>query len=147
MTDKTRRSEEVNVMNMPRFTAEASLYQKNGCYQPGSGRHAVNLSAQMNSSICPAETIEVHGCQPGYSLWEESGDWGCIRDDPFGGGGDGGGVTPPGDGGGGGGGGGGNGSVSVVDKAIGDLWHMDCHKEINSTIPRPRNPAAAISLC
>ena len=56
-----------------------------------------------------AETIEVHGCDPGKILLENGDNWTCI-DDPSGGGG-------PGGGGGGGGGndGGGGGTSNPLD--------------------------------
>jgi hypothetical protein len=108
------------MVNMPGFTAEASVYQPNGHYASRRGRDA------PNSSISPAmEKIEVHGCPPGSSFWEEGGDWGCIGDDPFGGGGGGGGGTPPRDGGEAGpfgtGGGGGTGDPAMVDPCPGML--------------------------
>jgi hypothetical protein len=103
-------------MNMPRFTAESSLYQTNGHYR--TGRNALHLPAQMISPIHPAigkgelgwpgdvpgDVIRVHGCAPGYLLWEAGGEWGCALVEPppppppTGGG------EPPGTPGGGGGG-------------------------------------------
>jgi hypothetical protein len=101
-------------MNIPRFTAEASLHKTSGHYQTGSP--AVYLRKQANSAIYPAmmkEDIEVHGCAPGSILWEDGGDWGCNPID-FGGldGGGGGGPVVVADGGGLHGPGGGVGSPS-----------------------------------
>jgi hypothetical protein len=51
-------------VNMPRFTAEASLYKTSGHYRTGR----VNLSAEMIRTIHPArEVIEIHDCPPGES--------------------------------------------------------------------------------
>jgi hypothetical protein len=121
-------------MNMPSFTAEASLCKARGHYQ--TARYAVNSRKQMISAVYLAmENIEVHGCAPGYSLWEDAGDWGCIRDVPLGGGGGGGGGGSPGgqpsDGSGGGGGGGsgsdsGGSQPSTVDTIIGTGWGKEC---------------------
>jgi hypothetical protein len=81
-------------MNIPSFTAEASLYKTSGYYQ--TGRRMLNLRRQMNGAIYPAmmkEDIEVHGCAPGSTLWEDGDDWGCNPID-FGGFGGGGGGGP-----------------------------------------------------
>jgi hypothetical protein len=95
-------------MNMPRFTAEDSLYKTNGQYR--TGRYTINSSAQMVGPIWPAmEVIEVHGCPPGYVLWEAGEEWGCALVEPPTGGGDSGAPGVPSDSGGGGGGGGGAG--------------------------------------
>ena len=94
-------------MNMPGFNADATLYKTSERYQ--TIRDMINLPTQM---IYPAEVIEVHGCPPGSSLWEDGGDWGCTPDvgvdpgsqppggqppggQPPGGGGGGGSGTPP----------------------------------------------------
>lgn len=42
----------MNTMNMPGFTADASLYQTSGRYQ--TGKHTLNLPEQMTSPIYPA---------------------------------------------------------------------------------------------
>ena len=97
-------------MNMPGFTAEASLCKTRGHYQ--TDRHAINLRTQMISAIYPArERIETYGCPPGTSMWGNpyaGEEWGCTPDDwhpDFGGGPGGGGPSggpkggPPGDGG------------------------------------------------
>lgn len=53
-------------MNLPRFTAEASLYQTNGHYQ--TGRQAIKLPTETIRAIYPAvEVIEIHSCPPGYT--------------------------------------------------------------------------------
>ncbi len=96
-------------MNMPRFTAEDSIYKTNGHYISYSNRHAINMPAQKIDSISPAETIEVHGCAPGsYLVDNGDGTWDCWSNpDPWwGGGGDSGAPGVPSDSGGGGGGGG-----------------------------------------
>jgi hypothetical protein len=97
-------------MNMPRFTAEVSLYKTNGYYQ--TGREAINLSGEMIRTIHAAmEKIEVHSCAPGSYLVEYGdGTWDCwTNPDPWGGSGGGGGM--PGSGGGEPGGGGPGGGV------------------------------------
>ena len=85
-------------MNMPGFNADATLYKTSGHYQ--TSRNMINLPTQMGSAIYAAmmEQIDIHGCAPGSTLWEEGGDWGCIPDEPFGGGGGGGGGGPSGGG-------------------------------------------------
>jgi hypothetical protein len=58
-------------MNMPRFTAEASLYKTSGHYQ--TDRHAINSSTQMISAIYsaangqdfPNSTCTCQGCAAG----------------------------------------------------------------------------------
>jgi hypothetical protein len=80
-------------MNIPKFTAEASLYEASGYYQ--TSRRTLNLCRQTNSAIYPAmmgEVVTVGGCGPGLFQWgdpggEEGVDWGCV--DPLEGGGDG----------------------------------------------------------
>jgi len=84
------------LMNMPAFTAEASLYQTTGYYR--TTENAVSLSAQEANGIYSAmvgeETIEIHSCAPG---WTDIGGrcWPNPLTEPTGGGG---GNTPsPGD--------------------------------------------------
>ncbi len=69
-------------MNMPKFTAEASLYETRGRYQ--TSRHSINISAPTDIVICPAlpEVIDVKSCKPGYTLWEAGGEWGCALVEP-----------------------------------------------------------------
>ena len=55
-------------MNMPRFTAEVSLYKTSGHYR--TGRQAINIPTRMISMIYPAEVIENYGCAPGSYLVE-----------------------------------------------------------------------------
>jgi hypothetical protein len=65
------------VMDTPAFTAEASLYRTRRHYQTSKYRPAIN--SRGISSIWPdmkAEEIDVHGCLPGYTLWESGGEWG-----------------------------------------------------------------------
>jgi hypothetical protein len=72
----------MNIMNMPRFTAEASLYKASGHYQ--TGRQVINSSTQLISSIYLAmiatggvncsncvggECVELH-C---FENWTQSG--------------------------------------------------------------------------
>lgn len=58
-------------MTMPRFTAEASLYETNGHYR--TGMQVIKLSVQTIIPIRPAlreqegEVIHVHSCPPGFS--------------------------------------------------------------------------------
>ena len=99
-------------MNMPRFTAESSLYKSSGHYRTGRNSDAVNISAQMINSIHPVmENIHVHGCAPGsYLVDYDDGTWDCLPLDPLtepsgGGGGDAGSPGVPSNNGGGGGGG------------------------------------------
>src|SRR6516165_3548753 len=96
------------VMKTPGFTAEASLYRASSHYRTRGGSPALHSSAPTVRPIGPArrsEEIEVHGCLPGYTLWESGGEWGCSLVEPPTGGGDGGGPSGggPTDGGGGGG--------------------------------------------
>ena len=88
-------------MNMPRFTAGASLYRTNRHYRTGRNRQAIHLPASTIETIHPArEVIEVHNCPPG---WTDYGGT-CFPDpltEPSGGGG---GGPGPGTGGGGEGG-------------------------------------------
>lgn len=92
-------------MNMPRFTAEASLYRTNGHYRTGRNRHAVHLPARMNGTIHTAvtiiewgeEVIEIEGQAP-QAPWNPWVGGGGVTG-PLGG--------PSGAGGGGEGGGGG----------------------------------------
>jgi hypothetical protein len=103
-------------MTVPAFTAETSLYKTSGHHR--TGQHRITPSAQSVSPVWPAakaegegEVINVHGCPPGYSMWEAGGEWGCDLVEPPTGGP----QQPPdetsgtgrGDGGGGGGGRGG----------------------------------------
>src|SRR6266516_1410431 len=84
-------------MNMPGFTAVATLYKTSGHYQ--TNRNLINLPTQMVSAIYPAEVIEVEGCRPGLLQLGEGEDMVCIDpNDPWagGGGGDGGGGPPGG---------------------------------------------------
>jgi hypothetical protein len=96
-------------MNMPRFTAEASLSRVSGHYR--SSRNAFNASAQITSGIYTSlmgeEVIHIHSCAPGWTdiggvcfpppLTEPSGGGGGQGPSP---------VDEPGRGGGRGGGGG-----------------------------------------
>lgn len=58
-------------MTMPRFTAEASLYETNGHYR--TSMQVIRLSVQTINPIRPAlreqegEVIHVHSCSPGFS--------------------------------------------------------------------------------
>jgi hypothetical protein len=56
-------------MNMPRFTAEASLSRVSGHYR--SSRNAFNASAQITSGLYAAmiggEVVNVHSCLPGWT--------------------------------------------------------------------------------
>lgn len=89
-------------MNLPKFTAEASMYATNGYYR---NNRQIHSPTQLNGLIHPAEIIEVHGCPPG---WSDIGGtcWPDPLTEPSGGGGSTGipGVPSDGDGKGGGGG-------------------------------------------
>jgi len=95
-------------MNMPGFTAAATLYKTSGHYQ--TSRNMINLPTQMIRAAM--ERIEVEGCRPGFLQLGEGENMVCIDPfDPFGTGGhDGGGGPEPSDGGGGGKGSGGGGT-------------------------------------
>ena len=55
-------------MNMPGFTAGASLYRTNRHYRTGRNRQAIHLPAPTIETIHPArEVIEVHSCPPGWT--------------------------------------------------------------------------------
>src|SRR5262245_1681098 len=54
----TERRCEMNIMNMPEFTAEASLYKTSGCYQMTSSTHRVGLNASL---VQPSAAIYVNG--------------------------------------------------------------------------------------
>lgn len=86
-------------MNMPRFTAQASLYKTSGHYQ--TDRNAINPSTQMRSAISPAMidmggTVDCDSCVGGECV-------GCLEKmlnkfwdlNPGGGGGGGGGGVGP----------------------------------------------------
>jgi hypothetical protein len=102
-------------MNIPRFTAEASLYKTSSHYRTHGGRKAVDPSRRPGSQIWAAlmeedgEVIHVHSCAPGYTeiggvCWQNplteppvgGGDWppgGPFQVPPDGPGGNGGGDT------------------------------------------------------
>jgi hypothetical protein len=88
-------------MNIPAFTAEASLYKTSGHYR--TGRHRINSSAQTGSPVRPAareqegEIINVHGCPPGSIAVGEQPNITCVFI-PGGGAGGGNGGIPPGGG-------------------------------------------------
>lgn len=124
----------MNTMNMPGFTAEASLCKTSGHYQ--TSRQAINLPTRMNGTIHLA-AIDV----PGEVIVIVE-DWPPDPWTPPSWGGHGGTGTPsgPSDGGGGGGGGSGSGGTGrpprpprerelTPDQAIGELWLMECQKE------------------
>jgi hypothetical protein len=62
-------------MNMPRFTAEASLYQTKEQYW--TGRHAFNLRTQMIGPISPAVTKEECWSAGGSPWQDDAGNWNC----------------------------------------------------------------------
>lgn len=72
----------MNTKSIPGFTAETSLHKTGGRYQ--TRRSAFNSRARIISGLCrPAmmreETINLHGCAPGSTLWEGAGgSWGCT---------------------------------------------------------------------
>ncbi|WHZ16081.1 MAG: hypothetical protein OJF52_002930 [Nitrospira sp.] len=87
-------------MNLPRFTAEASLSKAHGQYR--TSRHTVNPSAQTVGPIWPAleqeqegEVIHVHGCPAGCIAVGEQPNITCVCIPPGGAGG-GGEDLPPG---------------------------------------------------
>jgi hypothetical protein len=82
-------------MNMPSFTAEASLYKTSEHYRAVP----YNPSAQSGSPIWPAaEVIEIHDCAPGFIKLGEGPNMICFPDPNLTGGDDQG-DGPPGDGG------------------------------------------------
>jgi hypothetical protein len=88
-------------MNMPTFTAEASLYKTRGHYQ--TGRHVTNLPREMTPPIYPAMVatgVNCRNCVGGdcaelhcFEHWTHGGGGGGGPYDGGGGGGDGGGWT------------------------------------------------------
>jgi hypothetical protein len=110
-------------MNMPRFTAEASLYQTSGHHQTGRNRCAIHLAARMAETITPAdipsevpidvpgeETIVLHGEAPPCPFgWKNVGGT-CVLEGSGGGPGT---VGEPGGEGGGPGGGVGGGPMTT----------------------------------
>lgn len=84
-------------MNMPTFTAEASLYETSGHYR--AGRCTIDSSAQPNSAVWPAmkdEQIEIHDCPVGFIKVGEWPNMACVLIPPGGGGGENGGIPPGG---------------------------------------------------
>src|SRR5262245_4567732 len=76
-------------MNMPSFTAEATLYKTSGQYR--TSRNAINLAAQAGHPIDLAlgisdeGPIEVHSCRPGLLQIGEGANMRCVDPrDPFG---------------------------------------------------------------
>ena len=75
-------------MNIPAFTAEATLYNTRGHYR--SARPAINLVTQTGDTIRLAlgisdEGIEVHSCRPGFIQIGEGATMVCVDPtDPFG---------------------------------------------------------------
>src|SRR5262245_7123243 len=66
-------------MDTPAFTAEALIYRTRRHYQTSRYRPPVN--SHGISSIWPgmkAEEIDIHGCMPGYTLWESGEEWGAA---------------------------------------------------------------------
>ena len=134
-------------MTMPRFTAEASLYQTNGQYR--TGRNAVHLPARMTSPIHPArmedEVIHVHSCAPG---WTDIG--GTCWPDPL--------TEPSGSGSAGGettGGPSGGGSGGGASGGLGDYWvckdgcetaHSRCLDTCEGTWENPK-PSRNCLIC
>jgi hypothetical protein len=76
-------------MTIPRFTAEAALYNTSGHYH--THRNMIDLSPQMAAMIGPAlgisdeGPIEVHACRPGFVPIGEGANMVCVDpSDPFG---------------------------------------------------------------
>jgi hypothetical protein len=74
-------------MNVPRFTAEASLYRTSRQYR--TGRHAINVPTQMISTISPA-MIREGGIDCGNCVGGECAELRCFENWTHGGGGGGG---------------------------------------------------------
>jgi len=134
-------------MNIPGFTADASLYRTNGHYLGGRNRHAIHLPARMIETIHPArdEVIEVHSCPPG---WTDIGGtcWPNPLTEPSSSGSAGGNM--PGSGGGGSGGGASGGG-------LGDYWacksscetaHSKCLDTCEGTPENPK-PSRNCLIC
>ena len=121
-------------MNIPSFTADASLYKTSGHYR--SSRPAINSQRQTKGLIYPAVpnegTYNINGCAPGKVLWGQTDggeygvDWGCA-DNPTDGWDDGSGGSGPIVATGGGGPPGGGGSSSSSNPKSPDLQgHHEC---------------------
>jgi hypothetical protein len=133
------------IMNIPRFTAEASLNRTRGHYRTGRNRGAI-LTARMISPIYPAremeEDIHIHSCAPG---WTDIGGtcWPNPLTEPSGSTSGGGGSMPSEPGGGGSGGG------------LGDYWvctegcetaHSKCLDTCEGTWENPK-PSRNCLIC
>jgi hypothetical protein len=133
-------------MTMPRFTAEASLYQTRGQYQ--TGVQADKFQTITNGPLYPAremeeEVIIVHGCAPG---WTDIGGtcWPDPLTEPLGGG-TGGGM--PGSGGGGSGSGGSGGLSGYWECRNGcEVAHSRCLDTCEGTVEDPR-PSRNCLIC
>jgi hypothetical protein len=75
-------------MNMPKFTAEASLNRTKGQYRTGS--RVIHSSTRTIAPIYPTlighETIPVESCRPGYTMWDDGKCYKILTEPPVGGG-------------------------------------------------------------
>lgn len=123
-------------MTMPRFTADASLYETSGQYRTGEDKSVYAITPVLGALYPAMEVIEIHGCPPG---WSDIGGscWPDPLTEPSGTGSGGGGGLPSEPGGGGTGGGGGG---------LGDYWvcKNDCEtaysKCLDTCEGTPENP-------
>ena len=68
-------------MNMPGFTAQASLDKANGHYRTDSWA-STSVTKAIHALHPAAEVIEVHGCPPGTIPWIEGETAVCILTEP-----------------------------------------------------------------
>jgi hypothetical protein len=117
----------MDIMNMPGFNAEASLYRTGGRYQ--TDRHAINSFREKMGMVYAAETrgeevINVHSCPPGYIEVGSGDDAFCTEGPGSWWDGMGGGTGPPDVPPGGGGGGG-----TPADDKVPKTMDTECVKE------------------
>src|SRR5215813_11267774 len=68
-------------MNIPSFTAEASLYKTSGHYRTGRGTVSFGNGGSAIHLAMDDEVIPVGDCGPGGLLWGDPAngeDWGCT---------------------------------------------------------------------
>lgn len=135
-------------MPMPRFTAEAGLYQTSGQYRTGENKSVYAIIPVLDAIYPAMEVIEIHGCPSG---WSDIGGscWPNPLTEPSGSGSGGGGMP------GSGGGGAGNGSGGGGSGGLGDYWecrsgcetaHSKCLETCEGTPENPK-PSRNCLMC